>query len=372
MSLMLFLSFMMVAEPNYDSKGVIYGQTEIFEPLAPREFAVAANGDVYILHFENRTVLHYSPEGKRKGEFGGKGQGPGEFSFPDTLRVDDKHVYVTDRGRDLIQVFDLEGKHIKALSLPMGAQADWVKGGWVYGDFLSMNPDDSEPIKISIANEELKEPNVVLEIPRSSETGLRIEMTGSGRPKAKYNPVSDGPRMVVTADGTTVFVRPANSKQIHVIDVASKKVSHVMEYDKKGVPFSIDWGRERFEEIEENMRKRRSPAILEPAYPEHFPSVREMSAMGDGNLMIRRWTGKPDVVEKYEVIDQNGKTLPNYCKDANMPRLLAIRGDNAYFTAHNEEDDGYVVMVPRQHLDEAIALHPVEGERAPRFLMRTN
>lgn len=43
-------------------------------------------------------------------EFGSRGQGPGQFSYPTDLDIHDDRVYVTDRGNHRIQVFDLEGE----------------------------------------------------------------------------------------------------------------------------------------------------------------------------------------------------------------------------------------------------------------------
>jgi len=196
-------------------------------------------------------------------------------------------------------------------------------------------------------------------------------MSGSGRPEVKFNPVSDGPSIVVSDDGKTVFARAAGGFDVHVIDVASRKVVRTISGDEKGVPFNEEYGEARIKELADKMRERNSPVILVASYPEYFPPVRELSSL-DNLLVVRQWAGQPDTDERFLMLDATGKELPLLCTPKNMVRLLALHGDYAYVGAHSEETDGYVVRVPRNRVNETAATHPLDGEREPRFLMQEN
>jgi hypothetical protein len=72
-------------------------------------------GNIYVLDGKMTRIVKFNKDGKFLLRFGKKGQGPGEFEFPESMVLDsEKRICVLGIGKVLI--FDEEGKHL--LSFP--------------------------------------------------------------------------------------------------------------------------------------------------------------------------------------------------------------------------------------------------------------
>ena len=106
----------------FDTKGsLVQTVGERHRPHFQRPFnhvtdiAVAPNGDLYACDgYGNSTVHHFAPDGTPKRTWGRPGTGPGEFTTPHAIWVDDRErVLVADRENDRVQVFDLDGEYLE-------------------------------------------------------------------------------------------------------------------------------------------------------------------------------------------------------------------------------------------------------------------
>jgi hypothetical protein len=85
----------------------------------PTESCVAPNGDVYVTDGYGKSwIHHYDKHGKYLQSFGGpKGSEPGQTSCPHGVRIIQRNgkteLYCADRANIRIQVFSLEGKHLR-------------------------------------------------------------------------------------------------------------------------------------------------------------------------------------------------------------------------------------------------------------------
>jgi sugar lactone lactonase YvrE len=78
------------------------------------DIAFGPNGRLYITDGSgNARVLEYTRDGKRVKQWGKPGAGPGEFSLPHAIQIDEKAtVYVADRENGRIEKFDLDGNFL--------------------------------------------------------------------------------------------------------------------------------------------------------------------------------------------------------------------------------------------------------------------
>jgi hypothetical protein len=78
------------------------------------DIAFGPNGRLYITDgYGNARILEYTPDGKRVKQWGKPGTGPGEFSLPHAIQIDEKGtVYVADRENGRIEKFDLDGNFL--------------------------------------------------------------------------------------------------------------------------------------------------------------------------------------------------------------------------------------------------------------------
>ena len=110
-------------KPKYsgrDAPELVFKQ-ELSIPLVGRRYSfdVDDEGNIYLLESLAGRISVYDKEGNIVGQFGKKGQGPGEFENSVFLTVSkDKKIYVIDRSKKAIQIFDSQGKWLEQKRLP--------------------------------------------------------------------------------------------------------------------------------------------------------------------------------------------------------------------------------------------------------------
>jgi hypothetical protein len=126
--------------PKYSGKAApeLVFKQELSIPLVGRRYSfdVDKTGNIYILESLEGSIIVYDKDGKIIGQFGKKGQGPGEFENSAYLSVSpEKKICVLDRPRKAIQIFDMNGKWLERrqfLSVGMMNNLQFDSGGCVY------------------------------------------------------------------------------------------------------------------------------------------------------------------------------------------------------------------------------------------------
>lgn len=126
----------------------------------PADIAFASDGSVYVADgYGNNRIAKFSAEGKFLSDWGHKGEGPGEFDLPHSVAVDAQgNVYVADRSNARIQVFDSNGKFLKAWKSPeLGRPWSLTIGpdNLLYvvdgGDLKQAGPDRGRLLKLELS-----------------------------------------------------------------------------------------------------------------------------------------------------------------------------------------------------------------------------
>jgi 6-bladed beta-propeller len=81
----------------------------------PTDIAFAPNGDLVVADgYGNARMVRFSKSGQYLGEFGARGNGPGQFQLPHNVAIDAKGlIYVSDRETQRVEVFDAGGKYLR-------------------------------------------------------------------------------------------------------------------------------------------------------------------------------------------------------------------------------------------------------------------
>jgi streptogramin lyase len=96
----------------------------------PNDVYVAPNGDIFVGegHGSGRNrIIKFNAQGQYLMEWGGSGDGPGQFNQPHSLAMDSQgRLFVADRGNNRIQIFDQMGNFL----------AEWYQFSRLSGIFI--------------------------------------------------------------------------------------------------------------------------------------------------------------------------------------------------------------------------------------------
>lgn len=170
-------------------KIAVGGQPDPTKTTGTADIAFGPQGRVFIADgYGNARILEYDAHGKKAGEWGAPGDGPGQFKVPHALIVDGDALYVADRENGRIQKFDLAGTF----------QAEWK--GLVKPMSLARAADGTLLVAIGYRNAQGKDPPwlawIVRLDPRSGKLTGAIEVGDDAHGMA----VAGG---MVLAGGTT-------------------------------------------------------------------------------------------------------------------------------------------------------------------------
>lgn len=90
----------------------------------PTETAIAANGDIYVADgYGSQFVIHYSATGELLNVFGGNGMAQHQLTNAHGICIDarnpnDVHLLVTDRMRQRLNRYSMNGEYLDSIALP--------------------------------------------------------------------------------------------------------------------------------------------------------------------------------------------------------------------------------------------------------------
>ncbi|HET7473791.1 MAG TPA: NHL repeat-containing protein [Candidatus Limnocylindrales bacterium] len=107
----------------------------------------APDGSFYVLDSGNFRVQHFAADLKLLGKFGSYGSDPGQFVSPVGIALDDGgYLYVSDDGRNDVQVFTTGGTYVRTVAAGAAGYGVWGSGpGWFIT--TSLTDDDRGAIE---------------------------------------------------------------------------------------------------------------------------------------------------------------------------------------------------------------------------------
>lgn len=95
----------------------------------PRDVAVGPASSLFIVDQGNGRIVRFDTTTEKFSEWGSLGEGQGQFREATGIATADESVLVADNGNGRIQVFDLEGRFVRAWEVP-----EWQRFVWHYPD----------------------------------------------------------------------------------------------------------------------------------------------------------------------------------------------------------------------------------------------
>lgn len=134
-----------LAGPTYESRSPNPVDSGTGEPI---DVAVSRSGEVYIVDAANRHVLAWDAQRRTPGVIGGFEAGAGALDDPVSLALGpDDRLFVADRGRNAIVVFDAFGNYITTYAEGLAAEAESLR--IVDGALWLIMPDSIQQVSLS-------------------------------------------------------------------------------------------------------------------------------------------------------------------------------------------------------------------------------
>ena len=183
-----------------------------------RPYCIAINSDSELIFSESGShkISVYTRRGEKKQEFGSRGKGKGEFTYPSGVAVDmsDGCIFVADRDNNRIQKFTRDGHFMKLVGGPM---------------FGSGPMQFNDPRGLKLYNNKLYVCDAYNHRIQVFDTELNyITSIGGGRGSGPGQ--FDWPRDVSTDDSSMLHVADCSNHRIQVLDQDGK---YVREYGQR-------------------------------------------------------------------------------------------------------------------------------------------
>ncbi|CAM2005249.1 hypothetical protein [Acanthopleuribacter pedis] len=269
------------------------GPVDLYQPLFPRNFAKGDDGTFYILDPEEHQVRHYSTQITRLKTFGGKGEGPGEFSFSSSINYLDGAVYVEDTG--FFTLFHDDGKPREKIRKPF--DADWFPTG---KSWIALKRSKSmQYIELIWLSRDFKQQRILA-------TDLDTSFEGTS-----FNPEGRPIPPAFSKMRNRMAIADKQRFSIKVFDTHTGTLLHTIKEKVERIPYDREWG---------EISAKRMLAMLTaynaldstPSsfnFPNYFPPIQKLEYTVDDHLiaygLLRPGRIKPDFA-----FDLSGKRVP--------------------------------------------------------------
>jgi hypothetical protein len=346
-----------------------YVETDIFQPIRPGDIAVHPDGSIYVRNFQDAEVHHVGKDGKLIKKIGGKGKGPGEFTYPRYTRFFKGKLYVYDLLNAQISIFEEDGTFIERIDTPeRGIALAKGSGGWLYGTWSTFGAptgEENPTAELLWADEKFGNPKKVIEgMPKGHSQGSSVTSDGTNI-SAVFSPITAQAQMV--SSNSHAYISHPTEAMIYVYSFEAQKLLDPLVFDHKPVPFDTEWANEQFLRSREGSRPGEPPlSQWKKIFPDTFPAVRGLFIDPDGNIVVDRWRGRPDDNHHLITLTPKGEVIPNTYEHDFLERYLGQSEDGfVYISIFDEEEEmAGIARVKKADAQVFAAEHPInfDGE----------
>ncbi|MDJ0838203.1 MAG: 6-bladed beta-propeller [Acidobacteriota bacterium] len=355
-----------------DAPQIHIRDTGLFQVMLEDEVYVHPNGEVYVLNFSESQIQHYAADGSLKQKIGGKGKGPGQFTFPIYFKAMNGHLYVQDLLTQSVSVYDMEGKYLNRHRLDSrNLTLQRTRNGWIFWTRHG-SPLKGSPSKLEWGGDDFSEKRVLAKIADGGWTSGTWVMNQNGKLSAGYSPLEVCPQLAVSPDGSRCYYAYPRKFQIDVYDGSTGKFLQSIRSDWDRIPFDKEWAEEKLLEDTEQVRRDMPSLKIHGMFPEYFPAIREMKFDLENNLVVNRWRGRPDDIDYPIAFNAEGKEIPVKYEWNVLRRLAGVVGDIAYIIMFEEGGDAGIAKVEVANVNQFVKDYPVTDWEVTRNINISN
>lgn len=129
---LLLLNFFAIGQKLNNSKleaEILFKVSDIKDNISfPIRFTktIFCNDNIFLINMENHRILKLNKNGGIEGQIGGIGQADHNLYYPTSFLIENKYIYVINKGGEEIKIFDMKGEFKKKFFLIEGNYADSI------------------------------------------------------------------------------------------------------------------------------------------------------------------------------------------------------------------------------------------------------
>ncbi|MCB1052242.1 MAG: hypothetical protein KDC71_16695, partial [Acidobacteria bacterium] len=318
-----------------DSPNALPIHTGIYAQLNPHCVATSASGQVCVLNRQEQTLTVYDREGTVLSQFGGHGQGPGEFNWAFEVFWQNARIYVWDLEEQAITTFTSTGQCVARSLAPIrGIDMARSQDGWVYGAWhTALNSEPDQAVSLYLSGEQFNQPRIIAQV-KGNGYGATFIADGD---HSIYTPVQWVPMLATSPDGKEIYLLDQEHLWVKVFD---NKGTLLREW-REAMPrleFNPDWADIRLKEVKAMFPERR----YQTNYYATFPVVRSFRVDPAGNWVFRLWTREPHLTEVVKVNKPNGESVESNLTWSDYLRWYGLV-DGKALVGHLDDSDEMVL-----------------------------
>jgi len=104
------------------------------------------NEFIYVADNNLHTILKFDLNGGYVGKIGRKGEGPGEFSFPNKISVNEGSLFILEGGKPRMQIIDKDGKYIRSFKVFNHVNDFLIRDNFIYANCIYSDEEKENPL----------------------------------------------------------------------------------------------------------------------------------------------------------------------------------------------------------------------------------
>ncbi len=286
-------------EEDLSIRGSETEQEQMFRSI--RSLDVDADGSIYVLDEGASDIKVFSASGEYIRTIGRQGQGPDEFAFPIMVLVTPQsELLVHDMNQRALKILDLEGRHLRQLSIAdkfQFAGPRFLAEGRMVGSHLIPAQQPSAELKLfdaelepllTLATLPVEPPPILHYFAGNAMTGLRWNV--NGRDEVVWGNFLESEYVLYIHDAQGDLVRTIGREYdvVRITEADREPLLHKMFGDNPPPP---QW---------------------DIRIPDRYPPFSGISCDDAGRIYVKTYTrkaGEQEVSEPYDIYDKEGRYL---------------------------------------------------------------
>lgn len=323
--------------------------TEIYQPLFRPQAALASSGELFLLSTDPPSILVYDNHGHLVRTIGKNGRGPGEFTRPRFIFLDES-LFVVEANR--FHIFSLDGSHQSTSRFPDRGIYAKVSGGWT-AKVTSLSLDQGEILGFDGSFNSKR----VLAKWGEDETP-RAGPADASKILDHHTLFQERAFFLIGPNAERAYFRAPFANEILIFDTKEFLLLNTIHVEAPRVRIPDQYVEGYLEKSKERWRRRgTSPPNYE--IPKYFPIISHMEVGEDGILIVLSPDPKNPTGNQVRYFSQDGSSAKGILSPEAAFRVVGLKDGLAYVSMFEDDEEVKIARIPLNQVNAFVARTPI-------------